>query len=105
MIAARACARPGFDRRAPVSPLRSQKDLQPSLERGLKLVAIGGGTGLSTAPSGLKELVGDQGPSGPWLEATSARGTASAHSRSSGPPPGEVQTLPPGGQRHCTVPL
>src|SRR2546423_15444266 len=105
MISARACARPGFDRRAPVSPLRSQKDLQPSLERGLKLVAIGGGTGLSTALSGLKELVGDQGRGGLWLEALSAIVTVSDDGGGSGGLREELAMLPPGGIRHCLVAL
>src|SRR2546423_9076921 len=101
MISARACARPGFDRRAPVSPLRSQKDLQPSLERGLKLVAIGGGTGLSTALSGLKELVGDQGRGGLWLEALSAIVTVSDDGGRSRRLTQEVQILPPCDIRDC----
>src|SRR5437763_15141665 len=104
MISARVCAGPGFIRRAPVSSLRSQKDLQLSLERGLKLVAIGGGTGLSTALSGLKELVGDQGR-GLWLEALSAIVTVSDDGGSSGRLREELQMLPPGDIRNCMVAL
>ena len=105
MISARVCARPGSTERAPVSPLRSQKDLQHSLERGLKLVAIGGGTGLSTALSGLKELVGDQGRGGLWLEALSAIVTVSDDGGSSGRLREELQMLPPGDIRNCMVAL
>jgi hypothetical protein len=39
-------------------------------EQGLKLVAIGGGTGLSTVLAGLKRLVG-QRDGGQWLDALS----------------------------------
>src|SRR5438067_4894597 len=105
MISVRVCARPGSTERAPVSPLRSQKDLQHSLERGLKLVAIGGGTGLSTALSGLKELVGDQGRGGLWLEALSAIVTVSDDGGSSGRLREELQMLPPGDIRNCMVAL
>src|SRR5919202_1434619 len=105
MISSRARARPGTIERAAVSPLRSQKDLQTSLERGLKLVAIGGGTGLSTALSGLKELVGEHGRGGLWLEALSAIVTVSDDGGSSGRLREELQMLPPGDIRNCMVAL
>src|SRR5256714_13922323 len=93
MISVRVCARPGSTERAPVSPLRSQKDLQHSLERGLKLVAIGGGTGLFTALSGLKELVGDQRRGGLWLGAVSALASGSDDGGGCGRPPHEVPVV------------
>jgi uncharacterized cofD-like protein len=81
------------------------KDLQSSLERGLKLVAIGGGTGLSTVLSGLKEMVGDQGRADLWLEALSAIVTVSDDGGSSGRLREELRMLPPGDIRNCMVAL
>jgi uncharacterized cofD-like protein len=98
MISAPARARASFTEGAP-------KKLQPSLERGLKLVAIGGGTGLSTVLSGLKELVGDQGRGNPWLEALSAIVTVSDDGGSSGRLRDELRMLPPGDIRNCMVAL
>ncbi|HEX8558314.1 MAG TPA: uridine diphosphate-N-acetylglucosamine-binding protein YvcK [Pyrinomonadaceae bacterium] len=79
--------------------------MQSSLEHGLKLVAIGGGTGLSTVLSGLKELVGDYGRGGLWLEALSAIVTVSDDGGSSGRLRDELQMLPPGDIRNCMVAL
>jgi uncharacterized cofD-like protein len=79
--------------------------LQFNSERGLKLVAIGGGTGLSTVLSGLKELVGDARRGGPWLEALSAIVTVSDDGGSSGRLRDELQMLPPGDIRNCMVAL
>ena len=81
------------------------RSLQSSLERGLKLVAIGGGTGLSTVLSGLKELVGDHGRGDLWLEALSAIVTVSDDGGSSGRLRDELQMLPPGDIRNCMVAL
>jgi uncharacterized cofD-like protein len=79
--------------------------LQVSAERGLKLVAIGGGTGLSTVLSGLKQRVGEQGRGGLWLEALSAIVTVSDDGGSSGRLRDELQMLPPGDIRNCMVAL
>ena len=79
--------------------------MQVSPERGLKLVAIGGGTGLSTVLSGLKVLVGEQGRGRPWLEALSAIVTVSDDGGSSGRLRDELRMLPPGDIRNCMVAL
>ena len=79
--------------------------MQSSLEHGLKLVAIGGGTGLSTVLSGLKELVGDHERGDLWLEALSAIVTVSDDGGSSGRLRDELQMLPPGDIRNCMVAL
>ena len=81
------------------------KDLHPSMESGLKLVAIGGGTGLSTVLSGLKELVGDHARGDLWLESLSAIVTVSDDGGSSGRLRDELQMLPPGDIRNCMVAL
>ena len=79
--------------------------MQASPERGLKLVAIGGGTGLSTVLSGLKQLVGDHVRGGLWLESLSAIVTVSDDGGSSGRLREELQMLPPGDIRNCMVAL
>ncbi len=82
------------------------RSLHSSLERGLKLVAIGGGTGLSTVLSGLKELVGRPRRGGDlWLESLSAIVTVSDDGGSSGRLRDELQMLPPGDIRNCMVAL
>jgi uncharacterized cofD-like protein len=73
-------------------------------EQGLKLVAIGGGTGLSTVLAGLKRLVG-QRDGGQWLNALSAIVTVSDDGGSSGRLRDELQILPPGDIRNCMVAL
>jgi len=73
-------------------------------DQGLKLVAIGGGTGLSTVLAGLKRLVG-QRDGGQWLEALSAIVTVSDDGGSSGRLRDELQILPPGDIRNCMVAL
>jgi uncharacterized cofD-like protein len=98
MISHTGEGRPQFQAGAP-------KDLQPSMESGLKLVAIGGGTGLSTVLSGLKELVGDHGRGDLWLESLSAIVTVSDDGGSSGRLRDELQMLPPGDIRNCMVAL
>jgi uncharacterized cofD-like protein len=79
--------------------------LEVDFERGLKLVAIGGGTGLSTVLAGLKELVGQERARGVWLEALSAIVTVSDDGGSSGRLRDELQMLPPGDIRNCMVAL
>ena len=73
--------------------------------RGLKLVAIGGGTGLSTLLAGLKRLVSAQNDSGMWLEKLSAIVTVSDDGGSSGRLRDELQMLPPGDIRNCMIAL
>lgn len=70
----------------------------------LKLVAIGGGTGLSTLLSGLKRFVGQSGD-GPWLDSLSAIVTVSDDGGSSGRLRDELQILPPGDIRNCMIAL
>lgn len=82
------------------------------IPRGLDLVAIGGGTGLSTVLAGLKNFVGAQphaalhATSGAsWLESLSAIVTVSDDGGSSGRLRDELQMLPPGDIRNCMVAL
>ena len=79
--------------------------LQTETERGLKLVAIGGGTGLSTVLAGLKRLVGERDMGSLWLESLSAIVTVSDDGGSSGRLRDELQILPPGDIRNCMVAL
>jgi uncharacterized cofD-like protein len=72
---------------------------------GLNLVAIGGGTGLSTLLAGLKLLVGAGESEGIWLESLSAIVTVSDDGGSSGRLRDELQMLPPGDIRNCMVAL
>lgn len=72
--------------------------------RGLKLVAIGGGTGLSTLLAGLKHFVGPH-REGAWLESLSAIVTVSDDGGSSGRLREELQMLPPGDIRNCMIAL
>ncbi|HEX8128463.1 MAG TPA: gluconeogenesis factor YvcK family protein, partial [Pyrinomonadaceae bacterium] len=74
-------------------------------ERGLKLVAIGGGTGLSTVLAGLKRLVDKRDGGGQWLDALAAIVTVSDDGGSSGRLREELQILPPGDIRNCMVAL
>ena len=74
-------------------------------ERGLNLVAIGGGTGLSTVLAGLKRLVDKGDGGGQWLDALSAIVTVSDDGGSSGRLRDELQILPPGDIRNCMVAL
>jgi uncharacterized cofD-like protein len=73
--------------------------------QGLKLVAIGGGTGLSTLLAGLKLLVGASDGEGVWLDTLSAIVTVSDDGGSSGRLREELQMLPPGDIRNCMVAL
>src|SRR5215210_5895603 len=75
------------------------------MNQGLNLVAIGGGTGLSTLLAGLKEMVGTSEREGLWLESLSAIVTVSDDGGSSGRLREELQMLPPGDIRNCMVAL
>jgi uncharacterized cofD-like protein len=79
--------------------------LHTGTERGLKLVALGGGTGLSTLLSGLKRRVGDDESGRLWLESLAAIVTVSDDGGSSGRLREELQMLPPGDIRNCMVAL
>ncbi len=72
---------------------------------GLNLVAIGGGTGLSTLLAGLKRLVGKPEQGGLWIENLSAIVTVSDDGGSSGRLRDELQMLPPGDIRNCMIAL
>jgi len=76
-----------------------------NLQRGLRLVAIGGGTGLSTLLSGLKQYVSQSQNDEPWLESLSAIVTVSDDGGSSGRLRDELQILPPGDIRNCMIAL
>lgn len=71
---------------------------------GQKLVAIGGGTGLSTLLAGLKQLVGKTDEQ-MWIESLSAIVTVSDDGGSSGRLREELQMLPPGDIRNCMIAL
>jgi uncharacterized cofD-like protein len=73
--------------------------------RGLNLVAIGGGTGLSTLLAGLKCLVGEPPLDDMWIEKLSAIVTVSDDGGSSGRLREELQMLPPGDIRNCMIAL
>jgi len=73
--------------------------------RGLNLVALGGGTGLSTLLAGLKRLVGDHSSSNLWISNLSAVVTVSDDGGSSGRLRDELQMLPPGDIRNCMIAL
>jgi uncharacterized cofD-like protein len=86
--------------RSPVNSLANKTDFQ----RGLRLVAIGGGTGLSTLLSGLKQYV-SRGQDELWVESLSAIVTVSDDGGSSGRLRDELQILPPGDIRNCMIAL
>lgn len=71
---------------------------------GQRLVAIGGGTGLSTLLAGLKQLVGHS-EDRIWIDTLSAIVTVSDDGGSSGRLRDELQMLPPGDIRNCIVAL
>jgi uncharacterized cofD-like protein len=71
---------------------------------GQNLVAIGGGTGLSTLLAGLKCLVG-KSEEQMWIESLSAIVTVSDDGGSSGRLRDELQMLPPGDIRNCMIAL
>ena len=71
---------------------------------GLNIVAIGGGNGLSTLLSGLKEYVGaDENPT--WIKNLAAIVAVSDDGGSSGRLRDELNMLPPGDIRNCLVAL
>jgi uncharacterized cofD-like protein len=72
---------------------------------GLNLVALGGGTGLSTLLAGLKCLVGDLPSAQLSLANLSAIVTVSDDGGSSGRLRDELQMLPPGDIRNCMIAL
>jgi uncharacterized cofD-like protein len=74
-------------------------------DRGFNLVAIGGGTGLSTLLAGLKQRVGKQDDAGSWIENLAAIVTVSDDGGSSGRLREELQMLPPGDIRNCMIAL
>ncbi len=74
-------------------------------KRGLNLVAIGGGNGLSTLLSGLKHYVAARDRERLWLERLSAIVAVSDDGGSSGRLRDELQILPPGDIRNCMVAL
>jgi len=73
--------------------------------RGLNLVALGGGTGLSTLLAGLKRRVGDHSSGDLWISNLSAIVTVSDDGGSSGRLRDELQMLPPGDIRNCMIAL
>ena len=78
----------------------------PSQENpGFNLVAIGGGTGLSTLLAGLKCLVGEPPLDDMWIAKLSAIVTVSDDGGSSGRLREELQMLPPGDIRNCMIAL
>ena len=75
-----------------------------NLNRGLRLLAIGGGTGLSTLLCGLKTFVGKQ-DGDVYIESLAAIVTVSDDGGSSGRLREELQMLPPGDIRNCMIAL
>lgn len=77
---------------------------------GVRIVSMGGGTGLSTVLSGLKRYVGGesvsaQEPRSFWIENLTAVVTVTDDGGSSGRLREEFQILPPGDIRNCMVAL
>ena len=77
---------------------------QTTITGGQKLVAIGGGTGLSTLLAGLKRLV-RKAEEEMWIQTLSAIVTVSDDGGSSGRLREELQMLPPGDIRNCMIAL
>ena len=72
---------------------------------GLRIVAIGGGNGLSTLLSGLKSFVGAEQSEPLWVKGLSAVVAVSDDGGSSGRLRDELQVPPPGDIRNCMVAL
>jgi uncharacterized cofD-like protein len=75
-------------------------------KRGYRVVAIGGGTGLSTMLKGLKRYTvaaGEPLPEGPYVSDLTAVVTVSDDGGSSGRLRRELKMLPPGDVRNCLV--
>jgi uncharacterized cofD-like protein len=77
---------------------------EPTANGSLKLVAIGGGTGLSSLLAGLKSFVGERSEE-LWIDSLSAIVTVSDDGGSSGRLREELQMLPPGDIRNCMIAL
>lgn len=73
--------------------------------QGINLVAIGGGNGLSTLLSGLKNFVDGGNNDARWIKELSAIVAVSDDGGSSGRLRDELQMLPPGDIRNCMVAL
>ena len=80
-------------------------DYSDEVNRGQNLVALGGGTGLSTLLAGLKCLVSARGSHDLWIANLSAIVTVSDDGGSSGRLREELQMLPPGDIRNCMIAL
>ncbi|MFY9609129.1 MAG: YvcK family protein [Blastocatellia bacterium] len=78
-------------------------------ESGLRIVSLGGGTGLSSVLAGLKAYVGQKlgaaGEDSVWIETLTAVVTVTDDGGSSGRLRDEFQMLPPGDIRNCMVAL
>lgn len=72
---------------------------------GLRIVAIGGGNGLSTLLSGLKRFVGESSTEPVWIEDLAAIVAVTDDGGSSGRLRDELGMLPPGDIRNCMVAL
>ena len=85
----------------------SRSRLSSAAGRDLRVVAIGGGTGLSTVLKGLKKFVAgpDSPASGPQISDLCAIVTVSDDGGSSGRLRKEFNMLPPGDVRNCIVAL
>ena len=96
---------------APEPALTPSQEIQRTArDRGLRVVAIGGGTGLSTLLSGLKRFVLSPTelstrPDLPFIRDLSAVVTVSDDGGSSGRLRKELNMLPPGDIRNCIVAL
>ncbi|HEY5884406.1 MAG TPA: gluconeogenesis factor YvcK family protein [Pyrinomonadaceae bacterium] len=85
--------------------MKTLVDYSPTNYPGLNLVALGGGTGLSTLLSGLKRQVGEKRIDKPSIANLSAIVTVSDDGGSSGRLREELQMLPPGDIRNCMIAL
>ena len=88
-------------------PSSAEQD-RARLSRGIRVVAIGGGTGLSTLLKGLKQYTvraGEIPPQGPYITDLTALVTVSDDGGSSGRLRRELGMLPPGDVRNCLVAL
>src|SRR5215468_258206 len=86
-------------------PLKSEPN-STSSSAGFRVVAIGGGTGLSTILKGLKRYTiaaGEPLPRGPFISELTAVVTVSDDGGSSGRLRRELNMLPPGDIRNCLV--
>src|SRR5215470_7988620 len=83
-----------------------KKTARRAARQGLRVVAIGGGTGLSTLLKGLKHytvLPGEAPGQGPFISDLTAVVTVSDDGGSSGRLRRELNILPPGDIRNCLV--